>query len=109
MKVSVFTGPIFAETDKVFRGFKIPEAYWKVVVIANQQTCRLSASGYIVSQQDFMNDLEFVYGEYQTFHVPLKTIEKKTGLDFGLSQFDPLGNNESTPVRVIRGAEDIMI
>ena len=109
MRVSVFTGPIFAKTDKVYRGFKIPEEYWKVVVVGNAQPNSLSASGYIVSQQDFMNDLEFVYGEYQTFHVPIKTIEKKTGLDFGLTDFDPLGNNESTPVRVIRWAGDIMI
>ncbi len=109
MKVSVFTGPVFAKTDKIYRGFQIPEEYWKVVVVANSQSNSLSASGYIVSQQDFMNDLEFVYGEYQTFHVPLQTIEKKTGLDFGLTDFDPLGNNESTPVRVIRGSGDIMI
>ncbi|HHM21938.1 MAG TPA: endonuclease, partial [Bacteroidetes bacterium] len=108
-RVCVFTGPVFAPTDKIYRGFQIPEAYWKVVAVAHSQTGRLSVSGYIVTQQDFMNDLEFVYGEYQTFHVPLKMIEDKTGLDFGLIPFDVLGSVESAPVRVVRGAGDIMI
>ena len=109
IKVTVFTGPVFAKTDKTFRGIQMPEEYWKVIVLKDQLNERLSASGYIVSQQDFMNDLEFVYGEFKTFHVPISRIEKKTGINFYLSDYDQLEGIESMPVRVIEGSGDIMI
>ena len=109
MKVSVFTGPIFSDSDKFFRGFQIPEAYWKVVAFVNNG--KLASSGYIVSQQDFMNNLEFVYGDFQTFHVPIQMIQDKTGLDFGvLLDSDPLQSNESVyNVRLIKGSSDIVL
>lgn len=109
LKVTVFTGPVFAETDKIYRGYKIPEEYWKVVVVHNQQSDSLSATAYIVSQSDFMNNLEFAYGEFRTYHVPLRSVEEKTGLNFGLGAYDPLGSQESSPIRVIRDAKDIML
>jgi endonuclease G len=111
LKVSVFTGPVFADTDKTYRGFRIPEEYWKVVAAVNQLTGRLSATAYIVSQKDYLNDLEFVFGEFRTYHVPIRTVEEKTGLEFNLIEFDPLGNIETiiSPVRVIEGPGDIVL
>lgn len=93
IKVSVFTGPVFRTTDPRYRGIQIPIEYWKVAVIAKQNGA-LSATGYIVSQEDQIGDLpeeEFVFGRYRTFQVPVKRIEKLTGISFGkLSKFDPL-------------------
>ncbi|MCY7329756.1 MAG: DNA/RNA non-specific endonuclease, partial [Saprospiraceae bacterium] len=110
VKVTVFTGPIFTETDKTYRGFRIPEEYWKVVAVISPESGRLSVTAYIVSQRDFMGDLELVvFGDFKTYHVPVKVVEKKTGLDFGLNEFDPLDSNESLAVRVIESAEDIML
>lgn len=102
MKVSVFTGPVFRKTDPRYRGIQIPIEYWKVAVIAKQNGA-LSATAYVVSQEDQIGDLpeeDFVYGRYRTFQVPVKRIEKLTGISFGkLAKFDPLaaapGANEA--------------
>ena len=98
MKVSVFTGPIFSDSDPKYRGFQIPESYWKVIAFDNAQRSEVSATAYIVSQADFTDDLEFAFGEFRTFQVPIKAVESRTGLDFGhLADRDPLGRIETAP------------
>jgi len=89
-KVCVFTGPVFGRSDKEFRDIRLPAEFWKIVVMVRSDTRRLSATGYILSQRDMITGLEAVYGEFKTYQVPLKRIEKLTGLDFGkLPSFDP--------------------
>lgn len=109
-KVTVFTGAWFQDTDRVYRGVPIPEEFWKVVVIVNEFTGRLSATAYVVSQADYMGDLEFVFGEFRTYQVPVAEIEQKTGLNFGsLSSYDPLGKIEANPRRAIGGPDDLVL
>jgi len=91
-KVSVFTGPVFADDDSVYRGVKIPKQFWKVAVMVKSNN-KLSATAYIVSQKDLIDNLEaeFVFGKYKTFQVSVETIEQLTGLDFGnLKSVQPL-------------------
>lgn len=109
LKVSVFSGPVLAETDREYRKVKIPEDFWKVVVMVNVHTRRLSATGYMLSQKDYMGDLEFVYSGFKTYQVPISRIEEAVGIYFNLSDFDPLSQAESRADRVIEGAEDIML
>lgn len=100
-KVSVFTGPIFRDDDKTLRkqpgaeDIPIPEEFWKVVVMVNADTGRLSATGYVLSHGRMIRDITeaaFVYGEYETYQVQIARIEGETGLDFGrLRDADPLG------------------
>lgn len=92
-KVSVFTGPVFADDDSEYRGIKIPQRYWKVVVMVKQNK-RLSATAYIVSQKELVANLEadFAFGQFRTFQVSVETIENLTGLDFGnLKDVQPAG------------------
>jgi DNA/RNA endonuclease G (NUC1) len=90
LKVCVFTGPVFGRKDKEFREIRLPEEFWKVVVMVRSDTRRLSATGYILSQSDMITGLEAVYGAFKTYQVPLKRIEHLTGLDLGrLPDFDP--------------------
>jgi endonuclease G len=111
LKVSVFSGPVFRDSDRRYREFLVPEDYWKVVAIVNDATGRLSVTGYIVSQRDFMNDLEFAFGPYQTYQVAVATIEEQTGLDFGtLKEFDPLAGVESAAaVRPLTTFDEIVV
>ena len=96
LKVSVFTGPVLKESDPPFRECQVPEEYWKVVSIINSYTGKLSCTAYLLSQSEFMDDLEFVYGKFRTYQVPVKSLEKKTGLSFGcLTRYDPMKNLES--------------
>ncbi|MGH8775722.1 MAG: DNA/RNA non-specific endonuclease [Jiangellaceae bacterium] len=87
-----------------------PEDYWKVVAVVDDETERLSATGYVVSQRDFMDDLEFAFGPFQTYQVPVATIEEQTRLDFGdLKDFDPLAGTETSPIRPLTTLADITL
>ena len=108
LKVSVFTGPVFRDTDKTFRDARIPEEYWKIIATVREDTQDLSATGYIVSQADWLNDLEFAYGPFETYQVPLKVIERRTGLGFAhLRPYDPFDQIEARVIRLIKRPEDI--
>lgn len=106
-KVSVFTGPVFREDDMIYRQkYQIPAEFWKVVVMLKEDG-NISATAYLQTQKNMIENLEFAYGEYKTYQVPVRNIEKLTGLDFGnLSNFDPMANIEATGI-VITGPESI--
>lgn len=100
-KVSVFTGPIFSDDDDQYRGIQLPRQFWKVVVMVKDNG-QLSATAYLLSQAKLIQGIgdealeAFSYGAYRTFQVPVKRIEKLTGLSFGqLPNFDPKKNLES--------------
>ncbi|MFB8331533.1 DNA/RNA non-specific endonuclease [Bacillus wiedmannii] len=107
LKVTVFTGPVFRSDDLIYRGVQIPAEFWKVVVIVKQDG-NLSATAYLQSQKNLIDNLEFAYGEYKTYQVAVSKIENLTGLDFGeLRIHDPLNHIESTNGHIIETYEDI--
>jgi len=109
LKVSVFTGPVFRSDDMVYRGkFKIPAEFWKVVVMIKDNG-KMSATAYLQTQKNMVENLEFAYGEYKTYQVPVARIEEITGLDFGeLSKYDPIAKIESAGM-VIATPENIKL
>jgi endonuclease G, mitochondrial len=111
LKVSVFTGPVLRADDMAYRQvYQIPAEFWKVVVMVKPGK-KLSATAYLQTQKNLIEDLEFAYGAYRTYQVPVARIEAITGLDFGpLRNHDPLAVLESTsPARVIGGEDDILL
>lgn len=91
LRVSVFTGPVFNDRDLKYRDVKIPQEFWKVAVNMRSDG-QLSATGYVLSQGEFMDDLEFAFGAFRTFQAPIHRIESLTGLSFGaLTEHDPMG------------------
>jgi endonuclease G len=122
LKVSVFTGPIFGDKDQLYRGLvRLPQAFWKIAVVVNSETKKLSVTGYILCQGSLIKALtsEFVYGAFRTYQVPLTLIAEQARLDLDhlLSQ-DPLAarreregieeTNKSLFV-AINGASDLVI
>lgn len=90
LKISVFTGPVFREGDPALiseaSDVPIPREFWKVAVLVDADTGKLSASGYILSQGEMINgftEAAFILGQYRTYQVPLSLIETHTGYDFG--------------------------
>ncbi len=109
LKLTVFTGPIFQEDDPLYRGVQIPQAYWKVAVMVTQEG-ELHATAYKLGQAQFLDDIEFAFGAFGTFQVPVRTLEEETGLSFGnLADFDPLDKLEGIAYQPIRGPEDIIM
>ncbi len=109
-RVTVFTGPVFREDDLIYKGeFRIPAEFWKVAVMVKDDGT-LSATAYLQTQKNLISDLEFAYGEYKTYQLPVATIEGLTGIDFGdLRRSDPLATIESTAGRLVEGAGDIRL
>ncbi len=110
MRISVFTGPIFQDDDPNLFGVLIPVTFWKVIAFIHDNTGKLTATGYTMSQQDFMPGTEFVFGQHGTYQTPLKAIEGMTRLSFGkLTAADPMAALPEAPVRPLRGFEEVML
>ena len=102
MKISVITGPYFADDDPTMYGVRIPRAFWKVIAFIHDDTRELCATGYEMSQEGSLPEEEFVFGSFTSPHlhiatqVPIASIEKRSGIRFGaLSRSDPFGTQES--------------
>ncbi|HKH45250.1 MAG TPA: DNA/RNA non-specific endonuclease [Thermoanaerobaculia bacterium] len=91
MRISVFTGPFLRDDDPEQFGVTIPRSFWKVIAFIHDETGELTATGYTMSQEAFLSEQEFVFGQHETAQVPISSIEQQTGLSFGdLASRDPL-------------------
>ncbi|GAA4420200.1 DNA/RNA non-specific endonuclease [Nibrella viscosa] len=98
MRISVFTGPVFREDDPVRFGVRIPRTFWKIIAFIHDHTQQLSATGYTMSQEAFLREEEFVFGQHRTAQVPIAGIEALTDLSFGrLTEADPLNRQQEAP------------
>jgi endonuclease G len=114
-RVSVFSGPVFADDDDPYRGIRLPRQFWKVVAMVREDGT-LSATGYLLSQEALIKGLEFVpeafsYGAYRTYQVPVRRIEDLTGISFGsLVDADPLESQEvATTGRELLRPEELVL
>lgn len=92
LKISVFTGPVFDEKDGVYNDVKIPDQFWKVIVMIKDDGTP-SATGYIIQQNDLIGDIVtrgFIFEQFETYQVPISEIEDLTSLKFGLNEYDPI-------------------
>jgi endonuclease G len=95
MRISVFTGPFLRADDPVREGVRIPRSFWKVIAFIHDRTRKLCATGYTMSQEDFLRDEEFVFGKHKTSQTRIADIERDAGLSFGkLAGLDPLKGGE---------------
>ena len=59
MHTSVFTGPVFRDCDVLYRGVRIIEEFWKVVVVvtpAGEPHC----TAYLLTQREMLEDLKSI-------------------------------------------------
>lgn len=110
LKVNVFTGPVFNQNDILYRNkYLIPAEFWKVVTIIKKDMS-VSATAYLQTQKQLIEDIKFVFGEYMTYQVPINKIETLTKLDFGnLRDFDPLPKRKGLPIVPINNESDIVL
>lgn len=98
MRISVFTGPFLTSGDPTRFGVQIPVAFWKIIAFVHDETGELSATGYVMSQEDFLGGQEFVFAQHRSAQRPIREIEQRAGLDFGpLAEVDPLAGQEEAP------------
>ncbi|MCS5715447.1 DNA/RNA non-specific endonuclease [Herbiconiux sp. CPCC 205716] len=89
LRLSVFTGPVFADDDEPYRGVRIPTQFWKVAAWASGG--RLQASGYLLDQSPQLGGIDLEQtatdappplGPFRTFQLPVADLDELTGLDF---------------------------
>lgn len=130
-RMTVFSGPIFRETDPSNYGtrrpkgpYQVPVDYWKVAVIQKTPTT-IAAAGFVVGHGSLLAGLEaeeavFTSGMRpytlaqlldQGIQVKIEFIEQETGLRFGnLKTFDSVAGLEATQhARPLRTVGDIII
>ncbi|MFB4313875.1 DNA/RNA non-specific endonuclease [Actinomadura sp. 21ATH] len=114
LAVSVFTGPVLAPDDDVYRGVLLPRQFWKIVAMTGASGA-LSVTGYLLSQAALIAGLageeSFSYGAYRTFQVPVRSIAALTGLNVDTHvQADPLERLEAVPApREVDRPEDLLL
>ena len=88
-KLSLFTGPVFAQNDRSFMGFdaegaiavQIPRAFWKVVIARSSQG--LQTFGFLLRQDLSDVDFEFaVSSRWERFMLPIAELEGKLQVRF---------------------------
>jgi endonuclease G len=112
-RATVFSGPVLADDDRVYRGVKIPKAFWKVVAYLSDDG-KPSASAYMIDQSRELGQLDLVFGQLRTYQRSVIQIEQLTGIRFGnLADYDGFSNEErATGTRIealIRGPQDIRL
>ncbi|WP_439865330.1 DNA/RNA non-specific endonuclease [Pseudomonas antarctica] len=112
-RATVFTGPVLAADDRVYRGVKIPKAFWKVVAYLGDDG-KPSASAYMIDQSRELGQLDLVFGQLRTYRRSVLHIEQLTGIQFAnLADYDGFSNEErATGTHIealIQGPEDIRL
>ena len=112
-RATVFSGPVFAESDINYRGVQIPAAFWKAVAFLGDDG-RPSATAYMIEQSKELDRLTALFGRFRTYQRSVLQIEHLTGIDFGtLRDYDGFSNEErATGTRIeaeIRTLADIRV
>lgn len=102
MQISVFTGPFLEDSDPTQYGVQIPVEFWKVIAFIHDETGELCVTGYTMSQKSFLQREEFIFGQYETYQTPIRSIEERAGLNFGpLAGVDPYNGEELVPAPLV--------
>lgn len=86
-RLSVFTGPVLADDDPVYRGIGIPRLFWKVAAWASEDAL-LRATAFVLDQTSLVAGIQAAdevppLGPFRTFQVPVADVEHLTGVDLG--------------------------
>lgn len=82
LKISVFGGPIFKDTDFPFKDVLVPRSFWKV--LAYVESGKLKAKAFVLTQDDLETKLESLGLEpFKLYQVALADLSAQTGIAFG--------------------------
>ena len=97
-RVAVFTGPVFADDDREYRGILLPEKFFKIAVWMSRG--ELAATAYVLDQKSLLDGIDArglrateEPGAYRTFQVAVSQVATLTGLGLDLmataDRFEP--------------------
>jgi endonuclease G len=104
-RISVFNGPIFKDSDPVFRGVHVPMDFYKIVLWLTDAG-GLKATAFVLSQEKEVGDINFEQldidenTQFQAYQCSIQSLEAMTGIDFsGITAYDTfesVGGHEKT-------------
>jgi endonuclease G len=105
LRVSVVGGPIFTDSDREYRGFRIPRAFFKAVYYVSDG--ELQVRSFILAQDlDSLESLDL--REFETHRVSLDELSECTGLTFApAGEGNADARAQSLEERVVRSTADI--
>lgn len=81
LKIAVMGGPIFSDSDPVYRGARLPKQFWKVIYFRENGSSSLTSKGYVLTQSDLLNELEALeLPEFSVYELTISRISEMTGL-----------------------------
>jgi endonuclease G, mitochondrial len=82
-KVTVFTGPVMDEDDPVYKGIRLPLAFWKIIAYVKADGT-LATAAYVLEQGKLIEDMLRFEAAFDpgTYRVTLDHLKERTGLDF---------------------------
>ncbi len=82
LRVSVLGGPMLKSDDMSYRGIQVPDEFWKVIAYVENGT--LKAKAFVLSQGDYLNDIEALeLDEFRLWQLTLADLGSRINLDFG--------------------------
>lgn len=85
-RLCVFTGPIYTRHDDTHRGYRIPSAFFKVIVLRDPSADGddLAAVGFVMKQNELWHDWNGANAlNLRLYQVGIQDISRYTGLEFG--------------------------
>lgn len=83
-KVTVFTGPVMDEKDPIYKGIRLPLAFWKIIAYVKADGS-LATAAYMLEQgklvEEMLLTLEAAF-DPGVYRVKLDHIKERTALDF---------------------------
>jgi endonuclease G len=82
LRISVFGGPVFKDTDFLFRGVLVARSFWKL--LAYVEAGELKAKAFVLTQDDLEARLESLgLEEFKLYQVSVGELSDLVRLDFG--------------------------
>lgn len=92
LRLSVFTGPVFSDDDRQYRGVEIPRLFWKIAAWTTGDDHHLASAAFVLDQSPSLARIELEsvtatdvppLGPFRTFQVPVAHVAELTDLDLG--------------------------
>ena len=82
-KVTVFTGPVMDEDNPIYKGIRLPLAFWKIIAYVKADGT-LATAAYVLEQGKLIRDMLRFEAAFDpgAYRVELAHLKERTGLDF---------------------------
>jgi endonuclease G, mitochondrial len=82
-RLVIFTGPVMADDDPLYRGVRLPLFFWKIAVFTKADDT-VSASAYLLDQTELIEqEIGLERFDASSFQIEIREIVERTGIDFG--------------------------